>query len=147
MGTALPNNHQFQIKITKQPEIIKVLLQSKLAQGCALFLRFTYLDSQLHHSRPRRWATHHTATLKGCTGWYHSDRQTALGCSGALGKRKKNTVLALKWHLFLQIYTYINHLSRNGSLKRNGQNLWLTQPVKNSSSSDHFMLSAACLWF
>lgn len=95
-------------------------------------LSFTYLDSQLHHSRPHRWAIHHTANLKGCTGWYHSDMQTALGYSGALGKKKKVV-------LFYSCKSiHINHPSRKVSLKCNRQNLWITQSVKNCFISDHF---------
>lgn len=89
-------------------------------------LLFPYLDSQLRHSRPRRWATHRTASWRGCTGWYRSGTQTARGCSGAL--RKKKILLGLKCYLFVQVYTYINHLSCNVSLKRNGQNRGITQP-------------------
>lgn len=82
---------------------------------------FTCLDSQLHHSRPRRWAIHHTASWKGCTEWFRSDTQTAPACSAALPNEKKNIVLCLKCYFFLQIYTCSNRLSCNGSLKRNGK--------------------------
>lgn len=101
-GTVPSIYHQYQIQISKQPLKSQYTAVNQADTGMSSIFRFTYLDSQLHHSRPRRWATHHTANLKGCTEWYHSDTQTALGCSGALGKKNK-VVLCLKCYLLLQV--------------------------------------------